>query len=181
MKLFRLDGEYKIEPEKDTIMLIEEFAALWRMRYNHAPGDEQGRKRKRGLKEIQYLYFFCDYRSEFSELSASERKEAALNAAGLDPAYRFSSEMAAAQIKYLQMQETRELKLLTSAYGVIDKLQVYFDEIVIDDANSKTVIANLSNLGATLAGLKKLEEQVRKQEQQDGGIRGQGEKGFLEN
>lgn len=179
MKLFKLNGDYDVVPEKDTIMLIPEFKAMWVMRYNHQDGDLEGRARKRALAEFQFLYFFCDYRSEFSELTVSERREAALNAAGLDPEYKFSSELTLAQEKYFSMQETRELKLLQAAYGVIDKLQVYFDAVDVDDSNAKAVIDNLSKLGATLQGLKKLEEQVRKQEQKDGGTRGSGERGFL--
>ncbi len=179
MKLFKLDGEYNVLPEKDTVMLIPEFKALWILKYNNQEGDRDGRDRKRGNGEIQYLYFSCDYRSEFSELSLSEREEAALNAAGLYPSYKISKELSAARDKYLFMQETRELKLLQSAYAVIDKLQEYFDEVDIDDSNAKTVIDNISKLGATLQGLKKLEDQVKKQEQKDGGIRGGGEQGFL--
>ena len=181
MKLFKLNAEYDVEPEKDTIMLIPEFAELWKLKYNRSERDHDGRKRYRGLSEIVFLYFFCDYRSEFSELTVSERKEAALNGAGLDSSYKISGTLKGAQQKYLEMQETRELKLLKSAYGTIAKLQSYFDEIIIDDKNAKNTLDNLAKLGNVLTGLKKLEEQVRKQEQKDGGTRGSAEKGFLDN
>lgn len=180
MKLFRLNAEYEIEPEKETIMLIPEFAELWTLKYNKGAGDVDGRKRTRGKAELSYLYFFCDYRSEFSELSMSERKEAALNAAGLPEDYGISGTLTAAKDKYLEMQETRELKLLKSAYGTIDKLRDYFESVTIDDKNAKSVLESLAKMGTVLTGLKKLEEQVRKQEQKEGGIRGDSEKGFLD-
>jgi len=180
MKLFKLDADYDVKPEKETIMLIPEFAALWALKYNKGSKDVDGRKRFRGRAEIQFLYFFCDYRSEFSELTVSERREAAFNAAGLDPEYAISGTLKGAEQKYLEMQETRELKLLKAAYGTIDKLQVYFHEITIDDKNAKSTLENLAKLGQVLTGLKKLEEQVRKQEQKDGGTRGSAEKGFLD-
>ncbi len=180
MKLFRLNAEYEIEPEKDTIMLVPEFAALWTLKYNKGTGDHDGRERKRGQAELTFLYFYCDYRSEFSELNVSERKEAALNAAGLPEDYAISGTLDAARVKYLEMQETRELKLLTSAYGTIDKLRDYFDNVVIDDKNAKNTLESLAKVGTVLTGLKKLEEQVRKQEQKEGGIRGDSEKGFLD-
>jgi len=179
MKLFKLDGDYNVHPEKDTVMLIPEFKALWGVAYNRGQGDVRGDFKKRGKSELQYLYFSCDYRSEFSELTIEEREEAALDAAGLPQDYKISVQLEAAREKYLFMQETRELKLLQSAYGTIDKLQFYFDEVEISDSNAKTIIDNLSKLGATLDGLKKLEAQVRKQEAKDGGIRGGGESGFL--
>ena len=180
MKLFKQNAEYDIVPEQETIMLVPEFAELWTLKYNKADGDIDGRKRFRGKAEITFLYFFCDYRSEFSELTLSEKREAALNAAGLDQEYGVSGTLTAAMNKYLEMQETRELKLLKSAYGTIDKLQQYFDDITIDDKNAKSTMENLAKVGATLTGLKKLEEQVRKQEQKEGGIRGDSEKGFLD-
>lgn len=181
MRLFTLDEEYDIIPEKDTIMLVPEFKALWTLKYNgHKKHPTSSRERPRGKQEITYLYFYCDYRSEFSELTDAERHEAALAAANLDEDYKLSKELEAAKAKYLQMQETRELKLLTSAYGVIDKLRVYFDNVEVSSSNSKTIIENLAKLGPTLQGLKRLEEQVRKQQRQDGKIRGGQDRGFLD-
>jgi len=180
MRLFHLNEQYEVLPEQETVMLVPEFKNLWELNYNKQTGDAQGRQRTRGKAELAYLYFYCDYRSEFSELTNSERKEEALNASGLDPNYKISETLLTAQKKYLKMQETRELKLLTSAYGVIDKLQIYFDAVEIRDGNSKSVIENLSKLGNVLNGLKKLEEQVRKQQRSDGKIRGDQEKGFLD-
>jgi len=179
MKLFKLDDEYEIEPEQETILLVPEFKVLWSLAYNKQEGDRDGRSRKRGRSELVYLYFYCDYRSEFSELSNEERKEAAMDAAGLDPNHTIGTELRNARDKYLELQETRELKLLNSAYGVVDKLRLYFEQIEVTDTNAKSVVDNLSKLGPVLAGVKKLEEQVRKAQGGDGKIRGSGERGFL--
>ncbi len=181
MKLFQLDDEYNVVPEQETIMLVPEFAALWALAYNRQEHDFDGRKRHRARKELVYIYFLCDYRSEYSELSHAERNEAALDAADLSQDYRRSDILQGAIAKYITIQETRELKLLNSAYGVIDKLRTYFDDLVISDSNSKSVIDNIAKTGGVLAGLKKLEEQVRKQHGQDGKIRGGQDKGFLDN
>ncbi len=181
MKLFHLNEDYEVVPEQETIMLVPEFAALWTLAYNKREGDRDGRKRYRARKELLYLYFFCDYRSEYSELSISERHEAAMDSADLFADYKVSEQLQAAMDKYFAIQETRELKLLGSAYGVIDRLRAYFDEVLITDSNAKGVVDNISKMGGILAGLKKLEEQVRKQHAQDGKIRGSGEKGFLDN
>jgi len=180
MKLFRLDAEYEIEPEQETILLVPEFKVIWSLAYNKQEGDRDGRSRKRGRAELVYLYFYCDYRSEFSELSDVERKEAAMDSAGLNPDYTLSGELGAARDKYIELQETRELKLLNSAYGVVDKLRLYFEQIEITDTNSKSTIDNLSKLGPVLAGVKKLEDQVRKAQGNAGKARGGGERGFLD-
>lgn len=180
MKLFKLDDEYEIQPEQETILMVPEFKILWSLAYNKQEGDRDGRSRKKGRSELVYLYFYCDYRSEFSELSNVERQEAAMDAAGMDPAYIIGDHLKAARDKYLELQETRELKLLNSAYGVVDKLRVYFEQIEVTDANAKSVVDNLSKLGPVLAGVKKLEEQVRKAQGTDGKVRGSGERGFLD-
>jgi hypothetical protein len=180
MKLFKLDNEYNVMPEKDTVMMVPEFAILWTLRYNKTEKDHDGRKRFRARAELQYLYFFCDYQSEFAELSDPERKESALDSAGLSDDYKLSPELIEAEQKYFFMQETRELKLLKSAYGTIDKLREYFDDVVIDDKNAKSLIDNLSKLGATLEGLEKLESRVKKKESKAQGHRGNADKGFLD-
>ena len=180
MQLFHLNSDYEVEPEKETIMLVPEFAALWTLVYNKQDGDRGGRQRLRARKELVYIYFRNDYRSEYSELSDVERNEASLDAADLPSDYPISSTLQRAIDKYTSIQETRELKLLNSAYGVIDKLRAYYDDIVISDANSKSVIDNIGKTGSVLAGLKKLEDQVRKQHGQDGKIRGGQDKGYLD-
>jgi hypothetical protein len=180
MKLFRLNEDYEAVPEKDTIMLVPEFAKLWTVKYNRMPGDVKGIDRRRGKAEILYLYFYCDYRSEFSELSDQERREAALDAAGLDYEYKISAELKDAEAKYIAMQETRELKLIKAAYNKVDRLQEYMNsKDEIDDDNYKAAMDSISKIGNLLKGLKELEIQVRKQESGNKGIRGGQESGFL--
>ena len=50
MKLFRLDADYNVVPEKDTIMLIMEFKSLWSMKYNAVSGDNDGGIRREELQ-----------------------------------------------------------------------------------------------------------------------------------
>lgn len=180
MKLFKLNNEYEVVPEKDTIMLVPEFKALWMVKYNSMPGDIKGLDRRRGKMEIQYLYFFCDYRSEFSELPIGERREQALNAAGMDHDYRISDELKAAEEKYLAMQETRELRLVRAAFNKVDKLSAYMNSNVeIDDDNYKASMDAVTKVGNMLKGLKELEMQLKKQEAGGKRIRGDQESGFL--
>lgn len=179
MKLFKLDNDYNIVPEKDTIMLVPEFKALWTMKYNRMPGDIKGIDRRRGTAEIQYLYFYCDYRSEFSELNDGDRKMSALNAAGLEESYGISSELADAVSKYMKLQETRELRLLDSSFLMIDKLDDFFKDVDVNHANFEKCMKHLGSLGKTLENLKGLQNQVRKQEGANKGIRGDHEQGFL--
>jgi hypothetical protein len=88
MQLFHLNSDYEVEPEKDTIMLVPEFAALWTLVYNKQEGDRNGRNRNRARAELVYLYFKNDYRSEYSQLSDAERNEASQTLSTLDSSRR---------------------------------------------------------------------------------------------
>ena len=180
MKLFKLDNDYNVVPEKETIMLIPEFKILWSLNYNKMKGDTKGLERRKGGAEIVFLYFYCDYRSEFAELSDEERKNRALISADLPDNYKISGELDDAIGMYRHLQETRELKLVSAAYKKVDKLQEYLDsDSDVTDENYKAAMDSISKIGPLLKGLKDLEIQLKKQEAGNKGIRGGQESGFL--
>lgn len=179
MSLFTLDGNNDIMPN-GFVMAIPEFKALWSRKYNQSPGDQRGNNRHRAKKELHYLYLMCDTDSEISQYPDSERHEEALKNAGLPPKHKISKELKAAREKYEKLLDSRELRLLRSAYVAVDKLQTYFDTIQVDDKNMKTYFDNLGKLGTVLDGLEKLEEQYKKKKKASGGIRGNAEAGFLD-
>src|SRR4051812_43035598 len=101
------------EPKpSDEFLMIQEFKALFTLAYNKDfEGDSQGRSRKRGLAEARFLYFHCDYKSEFAKYNTVERMEHSLSAAGLDPEYEISDELRLAIGRYEKLRESRNLKL----------------------------------------------------------------------
>jgi len=186
MKLFQIDN---FEPTPtDEFYMIEEFKVLYMIKYNAKfPGDEMGRVRKRGLSEARFIYFYADHKSEFAKYSHEERKQEALEAAGLPVDYKISSELDAAIKRYEKLSDSRNLRLLKSANAGIDKLAEYFNDVdfLKLDANGKPMydpkdfITNVGNLAKVIEGLEKLEEAVLKDEGQESGTRGTAEKGRL--
>lgn len=171
-------------------LMIEEFKELFTLKYNsYFNGEKITNKslRARGNAEAKFLYFYCDYRSEFAKYSGEERKTEALLAAGLPETYQISDKLEAAITKYNSLKAGRNLRLLTSANTAIDKLQKYFESVDFTELtpdgnpkyNPKDVISNISNLGKVLEGLDKLEEAVRKDEGQESQTRGGADKGRL--
>jgi hypothetical protein len=179
MKLFKLNADYQVVPEKETVMLIPEFHALFTLNYNKGERDSDGRNRYKGTAELVYMYFFCDYRSEYSALDNISRKDQALRAASLPEDYKITGELDDACEKYMELQKTRELKLLTSSYNMIDKLDLFFNDVSVNHANFDKCMKHLGNLGDILKNVKNLEIQQRKQEGEKKGIRGGAESGFL--
>lgn len=179
MRLLRVNEDFEVIPERETLVLIPEFAELFSLNYNKQPGDVQGRKRERVKSELIYMYFMYDFRSEYDSLDESEKHEQAMRAADLSVDYEISPQLKAAIDKFCELQDTRELKLLRSAYGVADKLRTYFDTVEVDDTNAKNLIDNMSKIGNVLDSLKKVEASVKKALSGNKRIRGDQVKGRL--
>ena len=189
MKLFKIE-DYSPVPTEEAYA-IKEFSDLLTLQYNKGKGDTQGRKRYRGIKELEFIFFFVDYRSEFAKYAKEERRIEALHAAGLDENYKISKELTAAITQYRKLQETRPIKLLNAARQAVDKMTEYFNsvELTIEgpngnlipnpDVQAKDVMANLSNLAKVLKGLDDLEDQIKTQEMQTQSLRGEAEPGRL--
>jgi hypothetical protein len=171
------------EPKPSTeFMLIKEFEALFTIKYNKGfDGDAQGRERRRGTAEAKFLYFHCDYRSEFAKYDTVERMEHAFVAAGLDPDYVISDELRAAIGRYLALRDSRNLRLLQATWKAVDKLQKWFEDVDFTkpEYDAKEVMSNIANLGKVIKGLGDLEENVRAEESQTAGTRGDAEGGRL--
>ena len=187
MKLFVLNEHYECEVNKDEVYLIPDFKALFELKYNAGKGDHDGRLRRRAKAELTYMYFFAAYESELRHLNEKERHEAALHYADLQEDYTISDELEQAIKTYLELQETRMLKLIKSAYGAIDKTRGFFDEL---DYHEKTanggllydpnkIMSIINNLGKTEEGLQKLEERVKLSLANDSKVRGDKEEGRI--
>jgi len=171
----------------DEALLIEEFKVLYSLAYNKGKGDTQGRERRRAIAECQYIYHFCDYRSEFSEYDDTERNIEALLAAGLDEKYKISEEMQACIDIFLRLQETRMLKTLETAEKTLDKLRDYYDGIDFNERdpksgaaihNPKNVMASIADLGNINKKLGDLRKQVKAELKETESLRGDHEGGF---
>jgi hypothetical protein len=186
MKVFTVE-DYVPVPTQE-FLLIQEFKELFAPKYNsNFDGDTTGKYKKRGHAEARFLFFFCDYKSEFAKFDEDSRKTESLTAAGLPADYKISEKLEAAVNRYNTLKVSRNLRLLNSANKAIDKLEKYFSEVdftaIHPDGspkyNPKDIISNISNLGKVLEGLEKLKEAVEKEEGQEASARGDAEKGRL--
>lgn len=186
MNVFTIEDFIPVPTQE--FLLIEEFKDLYTPQYNLGfPDDKGGKFKKRGLSESRFLFFYCDYKSEFAKYPEKERKEEALSAAGLPADYKISERLEKAIVRYNNLKTSRNLRLLKSANTAIDKLELYFNSIDFTELNAegnpkfvpKDVIANIANLGKLMEGLDKLEEAVAKEESPEASARGDADKGRL--
>jgi len=181
--------DYQLEINKPEILLIKEFNDLWDGNRNKGVGDNRGYERKRAFKEFQYMYLVHDWKSPYSEFSDMERHDAAVSDTGLTDKQLADDKFKAAVKKYREMQDSRMLKLLRSAYKAVDELRLHFDTIDLQERDSETgkpihksndLIANISALGKTIEGLQQLEYMVKKEKEKERGLRGQAEAGMFD-
>ena len=130
MKLFRLE-DYEAKINKEEALLIPEFKALFKLKYNKGKGDVDGRKRIRGGKEITYIYFMKDYKSEHANFTNDERHSESLKDSELPANYKISKQLEAALEKYDKLQQTLSLKALSAvrnnlltSMGMVDTLEL---------------------------------------------------------
>jgi hypothetical protein len=184
-------NDYKLELKRPEILLVKEFEDIFALKWNSGEkGDSDGRKRSRALKAITYIYLTCDWKSPYSEYTEKERAEAALDDSKLDKSVLNDETFLAVKNKYIELQDTRLVKLLKSAYGAIDKLRLYFENIDLTETDPMTgkpiysardLMSNLSSMSKTIESLQHLEYMVKKEKEQDKGLRGQAEAGMFDN
>lgn len=192
IKVFQYNNDTgKVELSVPEITLVTEFKALMSDKRNICPEDKKGTKRLRAFKEFTYIWLAIDWQSVYSDYIESEKHELALKDSGLtqeefdDPIFR------AACRKYRDMQnETRSMKALKAAQGVIDKVVLYFNNIDLEERDEETnkpiwkvkdIQTELTNLEKVLESLKSLETIVRKDLAETSTIRAGAEEGYTPN
>ena len=190
MKLYTII-DFKPEPT-DEWLATEVAQKLHSLAYNKAPGDSDGRKRVRGRKEMIYIYFYCDYRSEFHNYPDDQRDRESLEASGLGENYIASPELIAAIGVYTHLINTGNmvLGLLESARIAVNKLKNNFGRISIEieetdglDIVEKKMnimgklMDNLGKIPKVIKDMDSIEERVLKEESSHTRIQGGAEIG----
>lgn len=210
MTLFEIDPNTRMaDLNKTWISTIKEFKILLK-RDRGSEGDVDGRKKLQAIREFTFIYHFCDYKSKFANYDEdSKRKECLINA-DLPPDLDITKdkEFGDAIIKYKELQETPELKLLNelkegihTAHKVVRKIRVNLESTLgsisldeLEDEDNKKRIDPIQKLTSslkslmniqetlprTLKSINELENEVKKQLEDTSGLRGGKVKGTRE-
>lgn len=188
MNIFLFENQ-KLTLNKESILLVKEFDELWDAQRNRIEGDNRGYDRKRAYREFTYIFLMYDWESPYKNFSEKERHEAALSDSELTDKQFKDDKFKAACKKYQEIQDTPQVKLLKSAYRMIDELRLFYeladlqerDEFGKHILNANQAVTSLANLGKMVLGLEDLEAVVRKQKEAGGkGTRGDVEAGLLD-
>lgn len=190
MKIFILDEEDNLILNQPEVLLIKEFSDLWEPDRNKCKDDKTGKKRYRATNEFKFIYLVYDWQSPYKEYSEYERVVAAAADAGLAEASLKDPLLKKACRKYIDLQDTRLLSLLRSAYGMTDKLKLFYDTVDLTERDGETgkyvvdhksALQALGSLGKAIQSIKDLEEDVKKDMEEKSTIKGDAIKGIFDN
>lgn len=191
MKFFLFDNSNNsVVVNEPEVLLIKEFAALWTNERNKTKGDPKGIKKTRAYRELTYIWLMLDWTSPYVDFDEQERHQECLKDAGLTEKEWNDPDFRAACRKYRELQNSsRALKLIKSAQGVVDKITDYFNNIDIEERDpvtgkpifkTKDIMSELSNVSNVVEQLKTLEYLYKKEQEQQSGLMGDVEAGFMD-
>ena len=177
-----------VELEKGEILLIKEFAALMDNKRNICKEDHTGEKHLRAFREFKYIWLAIDWESFYRDYSEQDRHQESLKDANLteeefnDPIFREACR------KYRNLQEShRSIKILQASQLMVDKFIDYFTNIDPEERDLQTgkpiwkvkdIQTELQNLPKVLDELKQVEQQVKKEMEEQSQLRGGAVEGF---
>lgn len=191
MKFFKYDNDNGyVALNDEAILLIKEFATLMELSRNKSKTDKTGKNRDRAFKEFAYIYLFLDWESPYFQLPEQERHEAALLDSGLTDEEFNDSEFRAACIKYESLQNSNiSIRMLKGAMTSVESVIYYLEHVDVNERNpldgkpiikTKDLIAEIKGCKDLIIGLKELELQVKKELEQETGLRGNVEAGYYD-
>ena len=189
LHIFQYDNEHgKVELEKGNILLIKEFSALMNNERNICEEDKTGEKHLRAFREFTYIWLAIDWESFYKDYSNQDRHNESLKDANLteeewnDPTFR------AACRKYREIQDSnRSIRVLQASQHTVDQFIDYFMNIDPQERDEQTgkpiykvkdIQAEIQNLPKVLDELKSVEQQVKKEMEEQSQLRGGAVEGF---
>lgn len=191
LHIFEYDerGDGLVTINKPEILLVAEFAKLMENKRNICPEDKTGEKHLRAFKEFTYIWLAIDWGSFYCNDPEQIRHKQALEDSGLTDEEFANPEFRAACRKYRQIQESNlAIKTLAAAKVTINKFIDYFQSVdpqEIDENTGKPVykvkdiIQEITNMSKVLDELKILENQAKKEMQEQSAIRAGAVEGYI--
>lgn len=173
------------------LLLIREFAKLMDLNRNKCKEDKTGTQHLRAFREFKYIYLAIHWQSPYADYDEQERHHEALKDAELTEEEWNNPEFREACRKFRDLQDSnKSIKLLKAARSMVDKLIDYFetaDPLERDIETNKPIFkvkdiqTEMQNLIKVHDTMVQLEDQVKKQIEQQSSIRGGFTDGYLPN
>ena len=130
---------------------------------------------------VQLVYFKCNHNSPY-DIYENREKDSKIKDSifGKDSKWKPDDSVKSACVRYTNLMETHYTRLLKAARKSVNKLEQYFEDIdltLMDDNgkpifNAKDLVANLAKVSDVVIGLSKLEDLVKREDQERANTRG---------
>ena len=183
MQIFELDGGYNVQINPIAYNLLP-FGEIW--------DRDKSKTKSTAKKELAYVYFNNDYKSDFfNEPDSQKRTEEVIRYVfGKNSKWEPDEKVQQAEEFYRERQKTFSLKLLEDTMYGIDKLSQYFKEINFNEVeyseggqvrpkyDIKKFADTVEKVPKIIESLKKIRENVEKEQEAESVLRGGREKGM---
>jgi hypothetical protein len=130
MRLIEIKDEMPVfNPET---RMIKEFKRIIE-RDRGSKGDHDGRKKFHATKELAFIYFYCVYDSRFDQWDGEEKVDKIKEYLDLPDKWKIDDDIQAGIDRYKDMMWTRSLSLFLKMSEGARKLEVFIDEIDLDE------------------------------------------------
>lgn len=181
MNLLELDNndEVSISP---YALSIPAFQEVWER--------DRTESKNRARKELTYIYFVADFRSNLIIYGEQERHQEAKEMifGDEDPEWEPDESVKAAIEAYRSVQRTPSMEILESFMGAAYRLKEFFDNVDFQERDKngkpvhdvKKVMQAMSSSHDLIQNLTKMQEQVKREIQEGSRVRGGGETSIFE-
>lgn len=147
------------------------------------------RSKDKVKKELAYVYFFADFKSDFADiLDDKERSAEIKHILELPNDWEPSEDVLNAVEFYKDRQSTSSMHLLETALQFTKKLKKFYDEVDLNERDEKgkpihnvrALQQSASELSEMTDNLKSLREAVSKEVEEQSRVRGGGQIGYFE-
>jgi len=154
------------------------FKKLW--------SNDKSKLKTKALQQLSYIYFVADYKSDFSDIiDEQERKSEVSKLFEVEETPLITECIEF----YKERQQTISMHLLQAAKLGVNKIKQYIETVDLTEIDDKGKPVHdvsklnmiIARLGDTIEGIRKLEEIVAKETEDNTRMRGGGEIGYFEN
>ena len=188
IRLFQISETMELQLNKEWILMIKEFAEILK-RDRGSPGDTQGRRKLKAIKQLTYVYLMEDFLSPYREEDEYNKHVSAMKETGLTEV-DIDEKVIEARDKYRMLQESNapSLRTLKTVKESREKLEDYFREIDLTKTNARgEPVFNTTTYMTAIKKLPEMEDSIQEYESKvfaqltdSGGIRGSASKGYNE-
>jgi len=169
MELFTLNLSNKstVSINEPAVMRIPAFKRLIN-RDRGSVGDADGRKKYKALKELTFIWYYCDFKSPLADRGDKERWVESLKIAELEDA-DIDGDVNSGIDAYKKLTDVISLRLYRAALEGCNKLEQHFNTIDFEERDEmgrayhspQSFLKNIKELKTTFENLREFRDMVK--------------------